>query len=169
MVFEAAKRNPGQERIRRLWTVIGAYAIACLAAAILLPLALILRDAAVLGSDKVVRTMGLSDVGIVVLFAFLTSFVAAAPVSAALIVIAETRQIRSALAYLGFGALAGASAQLVAALIRGGASSGVGLYATIAGVGAVAGLLYWLVAVRPLPPPPPASLAEAGHRREPTL
>lgn len=156
----------------RLATVVGAYAIACAVAAVLLLIAFLLHDLALGGLERVGRAFSVAAVGIFLLFGFLTAFVAAAPVAAALIMISEARRIRSALVHCAFGAVTGPSAlliaHLVAAVVGRDTAIDIGMLATVAAVGAIAGGVYWLFAIRPQPPSRPMGPTEI-QRHDPSF
>jgi predicted anti-sigma-YlaC factor YlaD len=140
----------------RLGRIVRGYLGACFIAAWVLPFGLILED---LVAGR--RVSGrFTDFGIVVGGFFLVMLVSAAPLATAAIVVTESYRVRLIWPYLGAGAVIGVLIQFASGFI--GPSSAAGTHMTAnhwtilplaAVVGAIAGAVYWAIAVRGYRPP----------------
>lgn len=140
----------------RLGRIVAAYALAALAGALARTFGLIAQEVAVRGFRPMIETNGLGALVVVPLFSALVAFLAAAPFATAFLVFAESIGARSRWLYLLAGAAIGPLAQGLIDLFDGSARpTGLALYGLAAIAGAVAGWVYWTVAVRAAPPAPP--------------
>jgi hypothetical protein len=130
-----------------------AYAVACLVATLLLPLALFLRDAAVLGTGAVGADVSFGDVAAIVVIGFPLVFVFAAPFATTLIVVTQTLHIGGLPVYLAGGAAIGPVVGLIAHLMPslGPAAPPAhwGSYLVYATIGLPAAAVFWALAIRP--------------------
>ncbi|MEJ1159806.1 hypothetical protein [Prosthecomicrobium sp. N25] len=142
----------------RLPLIVAGYAAGAVAAGVALPLALIVRDMAALGFAKAIGSARLGDIAVVALFAAAIAAVAAAPFAVAFIAHAERRRITGPVPHLLFGIATGLVVETLAIMLGFGDAQRASLagFLVFAFVGAVAGLVYWSVAVRPPKPRKPA-------------
>lgn len=133
----------------RLGRLVGAYLAACLAVALVLPIGLLLGDL-IAGRPL---TMHASDWLVLPAGLFVVSVIAAAPFATFAIVLAESFRIAALPPYLVAGGLIGMAAEALVLHLPIGRPeappASLSLYLLIASVGALAGLVYWLIAVRP--------------------
>lgn len=149
----------------RLGRIVAAYALAAFAGALARTFGLVAQETAVRGFGAMIETNGAGALLVVPLASAFVTFLAAAPFVTAFLVFAESSGARANWLYVLAGAAIGPLAQLLIGLFAAGASSGAALYGLDAAAGALAGWVYWLVAVRAAPPAPPA--AEGRRRSEP--
>ena len=147
----------------RLGRIVRGYLGACFVAAWALPLGLILEDL-VAGHQISGR---FTDFGIVVGGFFLVMLVSAAPLATAAIMLTEGNRVRAAWPFAAVGALIGVIIEAVATyVIRTPSSAHIPshhwtIFILVAVVGAVAGIVYWAIAVRGYRPP----LSRTPHGR----
>ena len=147
----------------RLGRIVAAFALAAFAGAIARTFGLVIQETAVRGFGAMIETNGLGALVLVPLLSGFVAFLAAAPFVTAFLVFAEAAGARAVWIYVLAGAVIGPAAQLLIGLFdASGRSTGLALYGLDLLAGAVAGWVYWMVAVRAAPPAPPASIA---HRR----
>mgnify|MGYP001766476160 CR=1 FL=1 len=150
----------------RLGRIVGAYALAAFAGAIARTFGLVAQETAVRGFGAMIETNGIGALVVVPLLSGLVAFLAAAPFVTAFLVFAEGRGARANWLYVVAGAVIGPLAQgLIGLFDASGWTPGLGLYGLDMVAGAVAGWVYWMVAVRAAPPAPPPGEA---HRRSDT-
>ncbi|WP_333824287.1 hypothetical protein [Pinisolibacter sp.] len=139
----------------RLGRIVAAYALAAVAGAIARTFGLVAQETAVRGFAAMIETNGVGALVVVPLLSGFVAFLAAAPFVTAFLVFAEGSRARSLWIYVVAGAVIGPLAQLLIGLFdASGRSPGVALYGLDALAGAVAGWVYWTVAVRAAPPAP---------------
>ena len=151
----------------RLGRIVAAYALASFAGALARTFGLIAQETAVRGFGAMIETNGIAALILVPLASALVAFLAAAPFATAFLVFAESSAARARLLYIGAGAVIGPLAQALIGLFDGGQTTSLALYGLALVAGAIAGQVYWSVAVRAAPPAPPR--AEARQRSEPQL
>ncbi|MDK9695149.1 MAG: hypothetical protein OEL76_02015 [Siculibacillus sp.] len=150
----------------RLGRIIVAYVLAAFAGALARTFGLIAQETAVRGFAAMIETNGLSALVAVPLFSGLVVFLAAAPFVTAFLVFAEAGGARARALYVAAGAVIGPLAQaLIGVFDASGRPTNLALYGLAAVAGAIAGWVYWTVAVRAAPPAPPR--LEAARRGEP--
>lgn len=151
----------------RLGRIVVAYALAAFAGALARTFGLVAQETAVRGFGAMIETNGVGALVLVPLASGFVAFLAAAPFVTAFLVFAESSGARAGWIYVAAGAVIGPLAQLLIGLFdASGHATGLALYGLDLLVGAVAGWVYWAVAVRAEPPAPPP--AEARRRTEPT-
>lgn len=151
----------------RLGRIVAAYGLAAFAGALARTFGLIAQETVVRGFGAMIETNGIGALVLVPLASALVAFLAAAPFATAFLVFAESAGARSRWLYLAAGATIGPLAQALIGVFDGGRPASLALYALALVAGAVAGWVYWTVAVRAAPPAPPA--ATARQRTEPRL
>jgi len=140
----------------RIGRILMAYVLAVAAVAAVRTLGLVIEESWTRGFDRLIAVNGWASLVVVPAMTALIVFVAAAPLVTAFLVAAEARALRAPWIY----ALAGlAIALLTRALIAlpfGLPLPSFGLFALEAAAGGVGAWVYWLVAIRSAPPPPPS-------------
>ncbi|MER2605900.1 MAG: hypothetical protein ABTQ29_08735 [Siculibacillus sp.] len=150
--------HPGVEHVAagRIGRIVLAYALAIAAAAIVRTLGLIVEESWLHGLASLIARNGVTSLILVPAATALIAFLAAAPFVTAFAVWAEGRGARSLPLHLVAGALIGVTTQIVVSLpYTASPPVGVGLILLAALAGGVGGWVYWTVAVRSAPPPPP--------------
>lgn len=152
----------------RLGRIVAAYALAAFAGALARTFGLVIQETVVRGLSAMIETNGAAALIVVPLASALVAFLAAAPFVTAFLVYAEGRGARALGLYVVAGAVIGPMAQgLIGFFDASDRAPGLGLYGLDLLAGAVAGWVYWTIAVRAAPPAPPA---DGAHRRgEPTF
>ncbi len=151
----------------RLGRIVVAYALAAFAGAIARTFGLIAQETAVRGFGAMIETNGIGALVVVPLFSGVVAFLAAAPFVTAFLVFAEASGARAAWIHVLAGAVIGPAAQLLIGLFGSAATTSLGLYGLDVFAGAIAGWVYWTVAVRAAPPAPPR--LDTWRRDEPHL
>jgi len=152
----------------RLGRIVVAYALAAFAGALARTFGLVVQEAAVRGFSAMIETNGIGAFVVVPLASALVAFLAAAPFVTAFLVFAESGGARANWLYVLAGGAIGPMAQgLIGLFDTSGRPASLALYGLAAAAGAVAGWVYWIVAVRAAPPAPPPG--EARRRSEPTF
>ena len=150
----------------RLGRIVVAYALAAFSGAIARTFGLVAQETAVRGFGAMIETNGVGALVVVPLLSGFVVFLAAAPFVTAFLVFAESSGARSRLLHIAAGAVIGPMAQALIGLFdASGHPASLALYGLAAVAGAVAGWVYWTVAVRAAPPAP--SRLEAARRGEP--
>jgi hypothetical protein len=140
----------------RLGRIVVAYALAALAGALARTFGLVAQETAVRGFGAMIDTNGAGALVVVPLLSAFVTFLAAAPFVTAFLVFAEAGGARAGWLYVVAGAVIGPLAQVLIGLFdASGRSPGLALYGLDAVAGAIAGWVYWMVAVRAAPPAPP--------------
>ena len=134
----------------RLTRVLLGYLAGSAAAALAIPVTLVLHDLVTVGLDKTLRKAAIADILVIAGFSFAIVVVVAAPFAFAFIIAAETGGVRHPLAHMAFGALTGliVTALLVALGLVAAGTLGLSGPIAFSCVGAIGGLVYWLVAGR---------------------
>lgn len=148
-----ATRRVASGRIGRI--LIG-YALAVIAAAALRTLGLVIEESWARGFDRLIAVNGWSSLVVVPAMTALIGFVAAAPLVTAFLVVAEARAFRALAVYMVAGPIIAVATRLLVVLPFGLPLPATGLLTLEAATGIVAGWVYWVVAIRSAPPPPPA-------------
>lgn len=147
---DAAPRPPLGGGFARL---MGCYALACLAATVLLPLLLFVRDAAALGPAATWAAVHAGDLVSILLIGFPVIFVFAAPFATALIVVTQAARLTAPVVFLAGGALIGPLTGLIAHLMPAIAADAApatwGSYLLYALIGLASGAVFWYCAVGP--------------------
>lgn len=139
----------------RLGRIVGAYLLACLAAAVVRTAGLLVQESLGRGLAATLGENGVAALILVPIASAVVIFVAAAPFATACLMVAENRRWRSPAAYLVAGAAIGPATQLLVAVLDGSTrvpSAGLMSLAAISGL--AGGWIHWLVAIRSAPPPP---------------
>ena len=154
--FAASSVGPMPVASGRIGRIVVAYVLAVAAAAVLRTVGLVVEETWVRGFDRLVAVNGWSSLLVVPAMTALIGFVAAAPVATAVLVVAEARGMRVLWGYALAGGAIAALTRFVVTLPFGLAGPTAGLVALETVAGIIAGWVYWLVAIRSAPPPPPA-------------
>jgi hypothetical protein len=150
---DARPRPPAGGGFGRL---MAAYALACLAAVIVLPILLFLRDLVAIGPSAAADHVDSAALAAIVVVGFPVIFVFAAPFATALIVATQALRMTSLSVYAVGGAVIGPLVGLVAHLMptitpEPGATPW-GSFVLYAVVGLASGVVFWYSAVRPSRP-----------------
>jgi hypothetical protein len=139
----------------RLGRIIGAYLLACFAAALVRTIGLVVEESIGRGFATVLGENGAGALILVPVASTVVIFVAAAPFATACLMVAENRRWRSPFGYLLAGAAIGPATQILVAIFDGStAVPSAGLSGLAAASGLTGGWVHWLVAIRSAPPAP---------------
>jgi hypothetical protein len=143
--------RPSSIARRRLGRIVVAYLAACFAAAVVLPFGFILDD--VLSGRGL--TMRASDWLVLPAGLFVVSVIAAAPFATLVIVLAESLRLVALAPYVAAGGLVGLGVEFVSRRLYTGRAiaspEDASIYLLVVLVGALAGFVYWLTAIRNRP------------------
>lgn len=150
---DARPRRPAGGGFGRL---MAAYALACLAAVVVLPVLLFLRDLIAIGPSGAAAHVEAAALAAIVVVGFPVIFVFAAPFATAFIVVTQALRLCSPVVYAagGFiiGPLVGLIAHLMPTITPEPGPTPWGSFVLYAVVGLASGIVFWYSAVRPSRP-----------------
>lgn len=152
-------RPPAPRRVAsgRIGRILIAYGLAVAAAAVVRTVGLVIEESWARGFDRLIAANGWSSLLVVPAMTALIGFVAAAPLATAFLVVAEARALRSPVIHALAGLIVALLTRISVALPFGLPLPSFGLLALEASAGVIGGWVYWVVAIRSAPPPPPAA------------
>lgn len=152
--FDDLTFDAGRVASGRIGRIVTAYVVAVVIGSLLRTFGLVIEESLTSGFGGIVRRFGWASLLVVPIMTTVVALIAAAPFATAFFVVAEGRATRSRLAWIVAGAAIAVVAQLLVTVPFDAPAPALGLLGLDALVGAIAGSVGWVVAVRSAPPPP---------------